>query len=106
MQFLVKFVFLKQFLVIFSLKAEDERVGGRNRGGVRGGGQELTTSDERVGGLPFLGHRVEGAFLDGKKEKIEDNSVKRSILTTFGAPKAQKTLKTRLNSPYKAVKGI
>jgi hypothetical protein len=29
-------------------------------------------------------------FLDGKKEKIEGNSVKRSILTTFGAAKAQK----------------
>jgi hypothetical protein len=32
-------------------------------------------------------------FLDGKKEKLEDNSLKRSILTTFGATKAQKRLK-------------
>jgi hypothetical protein len=42
-------------------------------------------------------------FLDGKKEKVEDNGVKRSILTTFGATKAQKTLKPRLNRPYRAV---
>jgi hypothetical protein len=29
----------------------------------------------------------------GKKEKFEDNSVKMSILTTFGATKAQKRIK-------------
>jgi hypothetical protein len=32
-------------------------------------------------------------FLDRKKEKLDDNSVKRSSLTTFGATKDQKRLK-------------
>jgi hypothetical protein len=32
-------------------------------------------------------------ILEGKKDKFKDNSVKRSILNTFGATKAQKRLK-------------
>jgi hypothetical protein len=54
--------------------------------------QGLTTSDES---LLFFGERVWGGvpFLDGKKEKFEDNSEKTSILTTFGATKVQKRFK-------------
>jgi hypothetical protein len=36
---------------------------------------------------------VGGSVLNGKTEKFENNSVKRSILTTFGATKAQKRFK-------------
>jgi hypothetical protein len=44
--------------------------------------------------LLFLGQRVGGVpFLDSKKDKLKDNSIKRYILTTFGATKAQKLLK-------------
>jgi hypothetical protein len=32
--------------------------------------------------------------MDGKKEKLEDNSLKTSIFTTFGDTKAQKRLKS------------
>jgi hypothetical protein len=56
----------------------------------------LTTSDERVsGGSPISRPKGGGGglpFLDGKKDKLEANSVKRSILTTFGSAKAQKTV--------------
>jgi hypothetical protein len=59
--------------------------------------QALTTSDERVGGILFLGQRVGGTLfgtLFGWAErKIRVNSVKGSISTTFGATKAQKRLK-------------
>jgi hypothetical protein len=41
--------------------------------------------------------------LDGKTEKLEENIVKRSIWTTFGVTKAQKTPKTRLTLPNRAV---
>jgi hypothetical protein len=43
--------------------------------------------------------------LDGKKEKLEDNSVKRAILTTFSATKAQKPLKRGYNYLYDKKKG-
>jgi hypothetical protein len=63
--------------------------------------QELTTSDERVGGSPISRPKGGGVpFLDRKKEKLEDNNEKKSILTTFGSSKAQKT---HLNHPYRAV---
>jgi hypothetical protein len=51
----------------------------------------MTTSDEK--GFIFLGQRVGVPFLDTKNEKLEDNRVKRSIFTTFGATEAQKRLK-------------
>jgi hypothetical protein len=44
-------------------------------------------------------------FLDGKKEKLEDNSVKRAILTTFSATKAQKPLKRGYNYLFDKKKG-
>jgi hypothetical protein len=51
---------------------------------TKGWGVSYFSTKECVGGrYPFL---------DGKKEKVEDNGVKRSILTTFGATKAQKRL--------------
>jgi hypothetical protein len=47
-----------------------------------------------MGGLPFW---------IGKKNIFEGKSVKRSILTPFGASKDQKTHKTRLTRPFTAV---
>jgi hypothetical protein len=71
------------------------------QGGVRGG-QALTTSDERgVGGVSYLSAKGCGVpFLDGKKEKFENNGEKRVIFIT----KAQKTSTLRLNHPNKGVK--
>jgi hypothetical protein len=66
---------------------------GRNREGLgvrrwphltKGWGRGLLFLGQGGGVLPFL---------DRKKEQIVDNSVKRSILTTLGATKAQKCLK-------------
>jgi hypothetical protein len=52
----------------------------------------------RLTPFPDLAMKAEGTvgastFLDRKKEKLKDNSVKRSILTPFGATKIQKRLK-------------
>jgi hypothetical protein len=41
-------------------------------------------------GLLFLSERVGVPFLDRKKDKLEDKSVKRPIFTTFGATEAPK----------------
>jgi hypothetical protein len=68
---------------------------GRNRGGVRlgarltKGGGVTDFSAKGWGGVGTL-------FLSWEKEKIEESIVKRSILTTFVATKAQKRLKLTL----------
>jgi hypothetical protein len=68
-------------------------------GGRRGGGVRLVARLTKGGGVPDFSTKGWGGtvFFSWEKEHFEESSVKRSILTTFAATKAQK----RLNLDFK-----